>query len=115
MFSVDFGSVEPSMTTLLAEAMYFMDLAASGLPERFKRAFIAHSLPLLMGTRRRRDSPARCDMGECDEQLPDVPRRRPSSRNHANDLLPTAVPLPCHGRPGLSRLRSQRQTLELGR
>jgi hypothetical protein len=52
MFSVDFGSVEPSMTTWLAEARYFMDLAASGLPERFKRAFIVHSLPLSIGTRR---------------------------------------------------------------
>ena len=35
---VDFGSVESSMTTLLAEAMYFIDLAANGLAERFKRA-----------------------------------------------------------------------------
>jgi hypothetical protein len=30
------------MITLLAEAMYFMDLAASGLPGRFKRVSMLH-------------------------------------------------------------------------
>ena len=58
MFWVAVGSVESAMITLLAEATYFMDLAASGLPERFKRASMVHSMPLLSSdTPLRRDSP----------------------------------------------------------
>ncbi len=34
------------MSTMLAEAKWFTDLAASGLAERFERAFTVHSLLL---------------------------------------------------------------------